>query len=206
MHKLPELQYEFSALAPVIDERTMEVHYSKHHQGYIDRLNGALATLEQPSLREADVERLLRNLNEVPSHARVVVRNNAGGHYNHSLFWSVIGPGEGGSPQGKLLTAIEGTYGSLSNFQDLFESTANSRFGAGWAWAYVDLDRKLEVLSSPNQDNPIIQGRGTPFLGLDVWEHAYYLTYQNRRSEYVANFWSLVNWSEVSRRYERCMA
>jgi superoxide dismutase, Fe-Mn family len=206
MHKLPELSYAFSALEPVIDARTMEIHYTKHHQGYVDKLNGSLSTLGQASLREIDPETLLRNLNEVPSNARMVVRNNGGGHYNHSLFWSVMGPGEGGSPAGKLLTAIEGTYGSLSNFQDLFETTANTRFGSGWAWAYVDHDRKLEVVSCANQDNPIIEGLGTPILGLDVWEHAYYLAYQNRRPEYVSNFWSLVNWKEVGRRYKECMS
>lgn len=202
MYKLPELGYGFDALEPTIDARTMEIHYTRHHQGYVNNLNAALETSGNSNLRELSLEQLLMSLAQAPSRVRAALRNNGGGHFNHSLFWSVMGPGQGGIPSGKLFTALEGTFGSFEKFQETFNNAATSRFGSGWAWLYVNDQGKLTVSSTPNQDNPVIDGTGKPLLGLDVWEHAYYLKYQNRRPEYVTNFWSVVNWTEVANRYE----
>ncbi len=205
MYKLPELTYGYSALEPAIDGQTMEIHYSKHHQGYVNNLNAALEKCDM-SFREMPLKRLLACIDQAPSGVQGALQNNGGGHYNHSLFWSVMGPGQGGTPSGKLFTAIEGTFGSFENFQESFSTAAKTRFGSGWAWLYVDNQGKLTVDSTPNQDNPIIKGTGTPLLGLDVWEHAYYLKYQNRRPDYVNSFWSVVNWAEVSERYDAIIA
>ena len=203
MHKQNPLPYGYEALEPYIDARTMEIHYTKHHAAYVANLNAALEKAD-PGLREFDVERLLVNLNEVPEEVRTAVRNNGGGHYNHDLFWSVMGPRQGGEPGGKLAEAIDKHFGSFKAFQEKFENAAKTRFGSGWAWLYV-ANGELHVGSTPNQDNPIIDRSGIPILGLDVWEHAYYLKYQNRRPEYVRNFWELVNWDEVGRRFEQAL-
>ncbi len=206
MHTLPELNYSFEALEPTIDGQTMEIHYGKHHQGYVNNLNAALEKTGNETLRAMPIEGLLKNVGQAPAELRTAIRNNGGGHYNHTLFWSVMGPGEGGKPDGKLLTAIEGTFGTFEKFQETFENAAKTRFGSGWAWLYVNRNGALEVGSTAHQDNPITENSGTPVLGLDVWEHAYYLKYQNRRPDYVSNFWSVVNWTEVARRYEAAAA
>lgn len=197
--ELPKLDYEYGALEPHIDARTMEIHHTKHHQAYI---NNALAALEKhPELREKSAEELVSDLNAVPEDIRTAVRNNAGGHANHTLFWTVMGPGAGGSPQGALSTAIDAAFGSFDKFKDQFETAAKTRFGSGWAWLARKSDGGLVVTSTPNQDSPLSDGL-TPILGLDVWEHAYYLHYQNRRPDYVSAFWNVVNWDEVARRFD----
>ncbi len=200
--ELPALPYDYNALEPHIDARTMEIHHTKHHQAYI---TNALAALEKhPELREKSAEALITDLNSVPEDIRVAIRNNAGGHANHSLFWTVMAPNAGGEPQGALLTAIDAAFGSFGAFKEQFETAAKTRFGSGWAW----LSRKpqggggaLVVSSTANQDSPLSEGL-TPILGLDVWEHAYYLNYQNRRPEYVSAFWNVVNWEEVAKRFD----
>lgn len=196
-HSLPELPYAHDALEPHIDKRTMEIHHGKHHQGYVNNLNNAIAGTD---LESKSVEELISNLSAVPENIRTVVQNNGGGHANHSLFWTVMSPTGGGSPSGALAAAIDSDLGGFDKFKEAFSAAAGSRFGSGWAWLSVD-DGKLTVDSSPNQDSPLMQGR-TPILGLDVWEHAYYLHYQNRRPDYVAAFFNIINWDEVSRRYE----
>ncbi len=200
MHKLPELTYGYDALEPYIDARTMEIHHTKHHNGYVNNLNAALekAGTQTQSLA---LDTLLRNINEVPDVVRTAVRNNGGGHYNHSLFWTVMTKGGGGKPTGDLAGAIDKTFGSFDDFKTKFTQTAATRFGSGWAWLYLTRDNKLDVYSTPNQDNPLIDGKGTPILGLDVWEHAYYLNYQNKRPDYIEAFFNVVDWSEVARRY-----
>lgn len=200
MYTLPELSYTFDALEPWIDARTMEIHHGKHHAAYVSNLDAALEKAGLPD--GMDLTKLLSNLTEVPDAQRTAVRNNGGGHYNHSLFWSVMGPGKGGKPSGDLAGAIDRAFGSYESFQTLFETSAKTRFGSGWAWLSVRGDGGLDVGSTPNQDNPIINGTGTPILGLDVWEHAYYLHYQNRRPEYVGNFWNVVDWDAVAQRYQ----
>lgn len=200
MHKQIALPYGYDALEPYIDTQTMEIHYTKHHAAYVANLNAALEKAG-PALKEFDIERVLVNLNEVPEELRTAVRNNGGGHYNHNLFWTVMGPRQGGDPKGRLAEAIDKHFGSFKAFKEQFENAAKTRFGSGWAWLYV-ANRELYVGSTPNQDNPIIERSGIPILGLDVWEHAYYLKYQNRRPEYVRNFWELVNWDEVGRRFD----
>jgi superoxide dismutase, Fe-Mn family len=206
MHTLPELTYGYDALETAIDAKTMEIHYTKHHQGYVNNLSAALEKSGSESLRTMSLEKLQQSVELAPEGLRAALRNNGGGHYNHSLFWSVMGPGQGGMPNGKLLTAIEGTFGNFAKFQEIFEAAAKARFGSGWAWLYVSTTGELEVGSTANQDNPLIEGTGTPVLGLDVWEHAYYLKYQNRRPDYVGNFWKVVNWTEVASRYNSCTA
>jgi Fe-Mn family superoxide dismutase len=197
--ELPKLNYDYNALEPHIDARTMEIHHSKHHQAYI---TNALAALEKhPELKDKTAEQLISDLGSVPEDIRTAIRNNAGGHANHSLFWTVMGPGAGGSPQGGLLTAIEAAFGKFDSFKEQFETAAKTRFGSGWAWLSRKSDGGLVVSSTPNQDSPLSEGL-TPILGLDVWEHAYYLNYQNRRPDYVSAFWNVVNWDEVSRRFE----
>ncbi|MFM9068572.1 MAG: superoxide dismutase [Planctomycetota bacterium] len=193
---LPALPYAYNALEPHIDARTMEIHHTKHHQAYITTVNNALAG---SPLEAHSVEDLIANLSAVPAFIRTVVRNNAGGHANHSLFWTVLGPNAGGDPTGALAAAIDRDLGGLAKFKEDFTKAAMTRFGSGWAWLSVS-GGKLLVESTPNQDSPIMEGR-TPIFGLDVWEHAYYLLYQNRRADYVGAFWHVVNWAEVSRRY-----
>lgn len=199
MFTLPKLQYEFAALEPHIDAKTMEIHYTKHHQGYTDKLNAALE--DQPELVEKKITQILSDLNQVPGSIREAVRNNGGGYYNHSLFWENLSPNGGGEPAGALKEAIASKFGSYEEFKKVFSSAAGSRFGSGWAWLVVDAAGQLAVTSTPNQDNPLSEGQ-TPILGLDVWEHAYYLNYQNRRPDYVAAFWNVVNWEVVEERFE----
>jgi len=193
---LPALPYAYNALEPHIDARTMEIHHTKHHQAYINNANKALES--HAALQSKSVEALISDLAAVPEEIRTVIRNNAGGHYNHSLFWTVIGPNAGGEPTGAVADAINAAFGSFATFKEKFSAAATSRFGSGWAWLAVDKG-KLVVESSPNQDSPLMEGR-TPILGLDVWEHAYYLNYQNRRPDYITAFWNVVNWTEVGRR------
>jgi len=201
-HTIPDLSYGFDALEPHIDAQTMEIHHDKHHAAYVSKLNAALegsADLESKSIDE-----LIANLSAVPENIRGAVRNNGGGHYNHSLFWNVIGPNAGGDPAGELADAITKDLGGFDAFKESFANAAATRFGSGWAWLTV-CDGKLCVCSTPNQDNPamdVAECSGTPILGLDVWEHAYYLNYQNRRPEYIAAFWNIVNWSAVSELYK----
>jgi Fe-Mn family superoxide dismutase len=194
--KLPPLPYAYDALEPHIDARTMEIHHTKHHQAYIDNANAALE--KHPELASKSVEDLLGNLNAVPEDIRTVIRNHGGGHANHSLFWTVLKAG-GGKPSADVAAAIDKSFGSFDAFKTQFETAAKSRFGSGWAWLSVKKDGSLSVTSTPNQDSPISEGL-TPILGLDVWEHAYYLKYQNKRPDYVAAFWNVVNWDEVARR------
>jgi Fe-Mn family superoxide dismutase len=196
-YELPPLPYAFNALEPHVDARTMEIHHGKHHQAYITNCNKALE--KYPDLAAKPIDELMRGLASVPEDVRTAVRNNGGGHANHSLFWTVIGPGCGGNPGGDLGAAINSTFGSLDNFKQQFAAAATTRFGSGWAWLCVH-GGKLHVESSPNQDTPLSEGH-TPILGLDVWEHAYYLNYQNRRPDYIAAFWNIVNWSEVAKRF-----
>jgi Fe-Mn family superoxide dismutase len=197
--ELPSLPYEYNALEPHIDARTMEIHHTKHHQAYI---NNALAALEKhPDLRKKTAEELISDLASVPEAIRTAIRNNGGGHANHSLFWTVMAPNAGGEPQGALLTAIDAAFGNFGSFKDQFETAAKTRFGSGWAWLSRKKDGGLVVTSTPNQDSPLSEGL-TPILGLDVWEHAYYLKYQNRRPEYVSAFWNVVNWEEVAKRFD----
>lgn len=198
-HVLPTLPYAYDALEPHIDARTMEIHHSKHHATYIANLNAALQG--HPALADQPVEQVLKDLNAVPEAVRMAVRNNGGGHANHTLFWTVMGPGGGGEPSGALATAISQAFGGFAGFKDEFSKAGMTRFGSGWSWLAVAPGGDLKVLSSANQDTPLSDGL-TPILGLDVWEHAYYLTYQNRRADYVAAWWNVVNWSEVTRRFE----
>jgi Fe-Mn family superoxide dismutase len=196
---LPDLPYPHNALEPHIDARTMEIHHGKHHKAYIDNANAALE--KHPALSGKSVEQLLRDLNAVPEDIRTAIRNNAGGHANHSLFWSVMKPAGGGKPSGDLAAAIDKTFDGFDAFRQQFETAAKTRFGSGWAWLSVKKDGSLAVSSTPNQDSPLSEGM-TPILGLDVWEHAYYLNYQNRRPDYVAAFWNVVNWAEVDKRFK----
>lgn len=196
-HELPKLPYEYSALEPYVDAETMEIHYSKHHQAYVNNLNAALE--KYPELQEKDIKDLVADLNAVPEDIRGAVRNNGGGHLNHSMFWKMMKKAEGQGPEGELLTAINEKFGSFDEFKSVFAKAGATRFGSGWAWLVVK-DGKLDVVSTPNQDNPITDGL-TPILGLDVWEHAYYLKYQNRRPEYIENWFNVVNWDEVAKLY-----
>lgn len=201
-HTLPDLPYAFDALEPNIDAQTMEIHHDKHHAAYISKLNAAIEG--NADLESKTIDELISNLSAVPEDIRGAVRNNGGGHYNHSLFWNVIGPNAGGEPTGELADAITKDLGGFDAFKESFSNAAATRFGSGWAWVCVS-DGKLCVCSTPNQDNPamdIAECKGTPILGLDVWEHAYYLKYQNRRPEYVSAFWNIVNWSAVSELYK----
>lgn len=197
-YDLPKLPYSYDALEPHIDARTMEIHYSKHHAGYVSKLNAALE--KHPDLQGQTVEDLIKGIDSVPEGIRTAVRNNGGGHANHSLFWTVMGPGAGGEPGGKLGDAIQSTFGGFATFKDQFSNAAATRFGSGWAWL-VASGAKLAVESTPNQDSPLMEGR-TPILGLDVWEHAYYLKYQNKRPDYIAAWWNVINWDEVAKRLE----
>ena len=203
--KLPELGYEYNALEPHIDGKTMEIHHTKHHQAYIDNLLKALKEKDggaDKDYTEEDVLHLIRTLKSIDAPEALVtqIRNNGGGHINHAFFWRIIGPGKGGSPSGSLGKAIVATFGSFDQFKDQFAQAAAKRFGSGWAWLVKDKSGKLEVLSTPNQDSPETDGK-KPVLGIDVWEHAYYLNYQNRRPDYVKAFWNIVNWDEADRLY-----
>ncbi|OZM57697.1 superoxide dismutase [Lottiidibacillus patelloidae] len=196
--ELPALSYAKDALEPHIDAQTMEIHHGKHHNAYVTNLNAALEGHDELSGKSLE-ELLANNLSAVPESIRTAVRNNGGGHMNHSLFWTVIGPNGGGEPTGELAEAINSKFGSLDSFKEEFAKAAATRFGSGWAWLVVN-NGELEVTSTPNQDNPVMEGK-TAILGLDVWEHAYYLNYQNRRPDYIAAFWNVVNWDEVSKLY-----
>jgi superoxide dismutase, Fe-Mn family len=196
-YTLPPLPYDYGALEPHIDARTMEIHHTKHHQTYITNLNNALK--DHASLQGKTIEDLIAHLDQVPEAIRTAVRNNGGGHANHSLFWQLMKPEGGGEPTGPLAQAITANLGGFATFKDTFGKAAMGRFGSGWAWLIVGKDGKLAVTSTPNQDSPIMDGL-TPLLGLDVWEHAYYLKYQNRRPDYLAAWWNVVNWAEVNKR------
>ncbi|MCH2202831.1 MAG: superoxide dismutase [Fuerstiella sp.] len=201
-HSLPELPYAYDALEPHFDAQTMEIHHTKHHQAYITKANAAL---EGSDLADKCIIELMKELSSIPSAIQGAVRNNGGGHANHSLFWTVLSPDGGGDPSGKLADAVNGAFGSADSMREEFNNAAATRFGSGWAWISVASDGKLVIESTANQDTPLSQGR-TPILGLDVWEHAYYLNYQNRRPDYIAAFWNVVNWEEVARRYEQATA
>lgn len=195
---LPALPYAFNALEPHIDARTMEIHHGKHHNAYVTNLNNALAGTDAEKL---SIEEICTSISKYP----VAVRNNGGGHYNHTFFWNIMGPNAGGAPTGALADAINAAFGSFDEFKTKFAAAGAGRFGSGWAWLIVDGSKKLQITSTPNQDNPLMdiaEVKGTPVLGLDVWEHAYYLNYQNRRPDYIGAFWNVVNWAEVSKRFE----
>jgi Fe-Mn family superoxide dismutase len=201
-HTLPELPYAFDALEPNLDAKTMEIHHDKHHQGYVDKLNKAL---EGSDKVDVPVEALIRDIDALPEKIRGAVRNNGGGHANHSLFWTVMSPKGGGKPTGKVAERIDSDLGGFDKFKEAFTNAAVGRFGSGWAWLAVDKSGKLSVEDSANQDNPLMKGIGsgnTPILGLDVWEHAYYLKYQNRRPEYIEAFYQVIDWAEVESRYQ----
>ncbi|HEX6926204.1 MAG TPA: superoxide dismutase [Longimicrobiaceae bacterium] len=198
-YSLPDLPYAYDALEPHIDARTMEIHHTKHHQAYVNNLNAALEKHPEFQAPES-VDELLRNFNRVPSDIQTAVRNNGGGHSNHSLFWQIMGPNAGGEPSGALADAIRSAFGDFASFRERFNNAAKGRFGSGWAWLVVD-GGSLQVVDTPNQDSPLMEGR-TPILGLDVWEHAYYLKYQNRRPDYIEAWWNVVRWDEVARRFE----
>ena len=200
-YQLPALPYAYVALEPYIDAATMEIHHTKHHQGYTTKLNAAL---EEAELIDEDLEDLFTQVSELPKG----IRNNGGGYYNHKLFWTILSPKGGGEPTGAVAKAINDAYGSFEAFKDAFDAAAATRFGSGWAWLIVGEDKKVKVTSTSNQDNPLMDvadDNGTPILGLDVWEHAYYLNYQNKRPEYIGAFWKLVNWDEVEKRYQEAI-
>ena len=200
-YQLPALPYAYVALEPYIDAATMEIHHTKHHQGYTTKLNAAL---EEAELIDEDLEDLFTKISELPKG----IRNNGGGYYNHKLFWTILSPKGGGEPTGAVAKAITDAYGSFEAFKEAFDAAAATRFGSGWAWLIVGEDNKVKVTSTPNQDNPLMDvadDKGTPILGLDVWEHAYYLNYQNKRPEYIGAFWKLVNWDEVEQRYQEAI-
>jgi Fe-Mn family superoxide dismutase len=201
-HTLPALPYAFDALEPHIDTATMQIHHGKHHQAYVNNLNAALD--KHSELHEKSLEAILASLNSVPEDVRNAVRNNGGGHWNHSLFWTLMAPSGGGDPTGALGTAIASTFGDFAKFKEQFAAAGVGRFGSGWAWL-IRKGSALSIVSTPNQDNPLMDGIAARdiLLGLDVWEHAYYLKYQNRRADYISAFWNVVNWSEVSRLYGR---
>lgn len=206
-HELPALPYPANALEPHVDARTMEIHHDKHHAAYIANLNNALKG--NPELEDKCCCDLIGNLSAVPEAIRTAVRNNAGGHVNHKMFWKSMAPNAGGAPKGKLAAAIEKTFGSFDDFKAKFEAAGIGRFGSGWVWLSVKDDKSLCICSTPNQDNPLMKGvvecPGTPILGNDVWEHAYYLNYQNRRADYLKAWWNVVNWTEIEKRYEEAL-
>ena len=195
---LPKLPYDFNALEPHIDARTMEIHHDKHHQAYVNNLNSAIQ--KHPELEKKSLEDLLKDLSSVPEDIRAAVRNNGGGHFNHSLFWEIMSPKGGGEPSGKLADALKKAFGDFAAFKEKLSTTAVGQFGSGWGWLCKDKSGGLSVVSTPNQDNPISNGL-TAILGVDVWEHAYYLNYQNRRPDYVAAWWNVINWEEVAKRF-----
>jgi Fe-Mn family superoxide dismutase len=195
-HTLPALPYDVSALEPHIDAKTMEIHHGKHHNAYVTNLNAALD--KHANLKERSVEDLIKNLGSLPEDIRVAVRNNGGGHVNHTMFWQIMGPGGGGAPTGRIAEAINGAFGGFDAFKEQMNKAGVGRFGSGWAWL-VDSGGRLSIESTANQDNPMMEGKH-PIMGIDVWEHAYYLKYQNRRPDYLAAWWSVVNWNEVNKR------
>lgn len=208
-YELPPLPYPAAALEPHIDAKTMEIHHGKHHATYVTNLNKALESA--PELASKSIEDLIADLSAVPEAIRGPVRNNGGGHANHSFFWKILGPNAGGAPTGKLADAINAKFGSFDEFKAKLEAAGLGRFGSGWAWLLVNPSKELEIASTPNQDSPLmgkaVAGiEGTPVLGVDVWEHAYYLNYQNRRPDYLKAFWNVVNWDEVSKNYEAALA
>jgi Fe-Mn family superoxide dismutase len=199
MHELPPLPYSFDALEPHIDAKTMEIHHDKHHATYVSKLNDALK--DQPGLQNKKVEELLRDIDSVPENIRGAVRNHGGGHANHTLFWEIMGPNGGGEPAGDLAGAIDQAFGSFASFKEKLTNAAANQFGSGWGWL-VASGGKLDVIAKPNQDSPLMEGK-TPILGVDVWEHAYYLKYQNRRPDYLAAWWNTINWRAVEERFHR---
>jgi Fe-Mn family superoxide dismutase len=198
-YTLPPLPYPTNALEPHIDAQTMEIHHGKHHQAYVTNLNAALE--KAPELANKSLDDLLRNLNSVPEAVRTAVRNNGGGHWNHSQFWRTMAPNAGGKPTGKLAQAIDAAFGDFEKFKEAFNAAGGSRFGSGWVWLLYE-GGKLSITSTPNQDNPLMDGKPAPILGNDVWEHAYYLKYQNRRPDYLKAWWNTVNWEEAGKRYD----
>jgi superoxide dismutase, Fe-Mn family len=203
-YELPKLPYDYNALEPHIDARTMEIHYSKHHQAYVTNLNNAIKG--KADLEKKSVEELVRDLKSVPEDIRTAVRNNGGGHANHSFFWKIMGPKAGGEPKGKLADDIKSTFGGFDQFKEKFSAAGVGRFGSGWAWLIKNASGKLEIVSTANQDSPLMGkaiagAEGTPILGCDVWEHAYYLNYQNRRPDYIKAWWNVVNWDAVAKNY-----
>ena len=196
--ELPPLPYDYAALEPHIDEATMHFHHDNHHNTYVTNLNNALANF--PDLQGKSLEALIGDLDAIPEAIRAVVRNNGGGHWNHGFFWNILGPDAGGEPTGDLAAAITSAFGSFAEFKDKFKAAGVGRFGSGWAWLVAAADGSLSISSSPNQDSPVMEGK-TPILGLDVWEHAYYLKYQNRRADYIAAFWNIVKWEVVAARH-----
>jgi Fe-Mn family superoxide dismutase len=203
-YELPKLPYAYNALEPHIDGRTMEIHYSKHHQAYVTNLNNAVKG--KADLEKKSVEDLIRDLSSVPEDIRIAVRNNGGGHANHSFFWKIMGPNAGGEPKGKLADDIKSTFGGFDQFKEKFADAGVKRFGSGWAWLIKNSGGKLEIVSTANQDSPLMGkaiagAEGTPILGVDVWEHAYYLNYQNRRPDYIKAWWNVVNWDAVAKNY-----
>jgi Fe-Mn family superoxide dismutase len=196
--ELPPLPYDYSALEPHIDTQTMQIHHDKHHATYVTNLNNAVTGTDLESMA---VEDLIKNLDSVPEDKRTAVRNNGGGHVNHTMFWEIMGPGGGGEPSGEIAAAISSAFGGLDALKDAVNKAGAGRFGSGWAWVVLGADGKLTVTSTPNQDNPLMDGSGIPVLGVDVWEHAYYLKYQNRRPDYLAAWWNSVNWNAVNQRY-----
>jgi Fe-Mn family superoxide dismutase len=194
---LPPLPYAFNALEPHIDAKTMEIHHGKHHQTYVNNLNAALE--KAPDWQNKPIDDLISDIDRLPQSVRAAVRNNGGGHWNHSMFWQLMSPNGGGEPQGDVAQALTDTFGGFANFKEQFATAATGRFGSGWAWLINDR-RRLSVMSTANQDNPVMEGKHV-LLGLDVWEHAYYLKYQNRRPDYIAAWWNVVNWEEVNRRF-----
>ena len=199
--ELPALHYATDALEPHIDKTTMEIHHDKHHQAYVTNLNKALEGKPEAT---SSIEEIVKNISKFPA----AVRNNGGGHYNHSLFWNILGPNKGGEPTGDLAKAINETFGSFADLKTKLQEAGATRFGSGWAWLSVGADKKLQVSSTPNQDNPLMdvaEVKGTPILGMDVWEHAYYLKYQNRRPDYLAAIWNVVNWDAVAERYKKAL-
>ncbi len=197
-HTLPALPYAFEALEPHIDAQTMQIHHGKHHQAYVTNLNAALE--KAPELASWSLDQLCRDIAKVPEAVRTAVRNNGGGHWNHALFWQLMAPNAGGEPTAEVATAIQRAFGDFAHFRDEFQKAAMGRFGSGWAWLVAEKDGAVSIMSTPNQDNPLMEGR-TAILGLDVWEHAYYLKYQNRRADYVTAWWNVVHWGEVAKRY-----
>ncbi|NEQ37346.1 MAG: superoxide dismutase [Okeania sp. SIO3I5] len=200
--QLTPLPYEYDALEPYIDQETMQFHYGKHYAGYIKNLNGAIA--KYPELKDKSAEDLLGSLNTLPNDIRTAVQNNGGGYVNHKMFWEIMTPNGGGKPEGKIATAIDESFGNFDSFKENFNAAGGSRFGSGWVWLALGKDRKLKVISTANQDSPFLTG-DYPIMGNDVWEHAYYLNYQNRRGDYLNAWWNVVNWPEVNRRYEQAV-
>jgi superoxide dismutase, Fe-Mn family len=196
-HELPPLPYDYNALEPHIDEQTMRIHHDKHHAAYVNNLNAALE--KHPDLQQKSIEDLVKGINSVPEDIRTAVRNNGGGHVNHTMFWEIMGPGKGGQPTGPIGDAIKSSFGAFDTFKEQFTKAATTRFGSGWAWL-IDAGGKLAIESTANQDSPLMEGK-KPLLGLDVWEHAYYLKYQNRRPDYIGAWWNVVNWDAVNKRF-----